>query len=283
MELGKSDTTTMFVRSSQVLTRAVTSDVATGILGLVCMLSVARLVIADTSLEFSSPDAVYLQDSIPANAGERIVMYYKTPRGGLQAHWVVVLLNVPYEQMRVTVSDFVQKAFGVESEQEIKSSIQREKKINPSTPKEPLYGNGFVDFYVIGVPMSQGREYRMQSKHYNESWWNNYSKSEWRVIDGNQLFNRPCSLVVVSRTDHSREWTVLHPGIPLPFKLTGETKLVTDREVTIIEKIIMNLDRPFVQYFVPDTGSKPNGVINMMKDIWEAAKGSPPSTSTQSQ
>jgi len=35
---------------------------------------------------------------------------------------------------------------------------------------------------------------------YNESWFNNYSQSGWRVIDGSQLFANPVSLIVVSRT-----------------------------------------------------------------------------------
>jgi hypothetical protein len=70
----------------------------------------------------------------------------------------------------------------------------------------------------------------------------------------------------------------MHPGIPLPFKQDANTKLVTDKEVALTEKIAMTLGQPQVQYFVPTIGYKTDGVINTMSDIAKSAKALPNSS-----
>ena len=231
---------------------------------------------AQTPLKFALPNEVSIQDSIPARHRERIVLSYKGSDGTLEARWAVVFVSLSFEQTRLNLRKLIQKAFGVESEREITASVQSGRNVNPGMPTEPLYGDGFIDFKVIGVRMGEGREFRARSSPYNKSGANNYSKSEWRVIDGSRLFTNICSLVVVSREDHSREWAWMHPGIPLPFKTAVVTELVTDTEIRIIEALDQENRPAKIRYFVPYTGYKTNGVINMMTAIRDFAEDMSP-------
>ena len=183
----------------------------------------------DTPLQSAAPQDLSIQDSIPRRAGERVILFNKR----LEADWVVALTNLPYEETRPKIRDLIDQAFGIASENEIKARVDVNRPFE-RRPQEPLFGDGAIDFHAIGVPVSEGREWRIQTKPYNKSWRNNYSQSGWRIIDGGRLFAKACSLIVVSRIDRSREWVVMHPGIPLPFTASGETRLVTDSEIKAV-------------------------------------------------
>ena len=89
---------------------------------------------AQTSLQFALPKEVSIQDSIPSNARERIVLSYKGPDGSLEAHWVVALLNLSYDRTRAGVRELVQKTFGIDSESEITARVQSGKSVPIGTP-----------------------------------------------------------------------------------------------------------------------------------------------------
>ena len=116
---------------------------------------------------------------------------------------------------------------------------------------------------------------KSRSRPYNRSGSKNDSNSQWRVIDCVPLFAKACSLVTVSRTDHSREWAWMHPGIPLPFKIDIETKLVTDTEIRLVEAFQKSQRDLKARVFVPYSGYKTDGVANMMKTIRDFANELP--------
>ncbi|HEX7767360.1 MAG TPA: hypothetical protein VF443_11640, partial [Nitrospira sp.] len=151
--------------------------------------------------------------------------------------------------------------------------------IDPKMPNKPLFGDGFNGFRAIGVPITATREYRIMTKQYNTHvrWWKSYSESEWRLIDGAPLFDKACTVLVVSRTDHSRQWAWMHPGIPMPFTTIYDTTLVTDKEVALIAALRKQLGQPVVQYFVPSAGYviSNSAVLAGMRAIREAAKDLP--------
>ena len=239
-------------------------------LALLLFCSVASAFGQERTLQLVSPDVLWPQDSIPEKAGERIVIW----ASNMQAYWVVVLIDMPYEQARERVRELADAAFGIELEREMISNTHVEKPVDPHLPIEPLFGDGFSDFRAIGVPVTAAREYRIETNQYNTHvrWWKSYSKSEWRIIDGSRLFGKTGALVVVSRTDHSREWVWMHPGIPMPFTVVGDTKLVTDKETTLIATLLKNAGDPPACYFVPNIVYNTNGVLNVMMAIREAAK-----------
>jgi hypothetical protein len=226
---------------------------------------------AETPLIFGDPHELSIQDSIPRRAGERVVLFNRW----LQAHWVIVLVNLPYERTRIGLRQRVEQAFGIDTESEIKARVDPDRPVQ-SRAAEPLFGDGGIELRAVGVPISESREWRIKSKHYNESWWNNYSSSRWRIIDCDRLFNRTCSLVVISRTDHSREWVVMPPGIPLPLKLRNETTLVTDRETRALERFLIEAGQPNAQYFVqPNPGFSADAFNELLIAVRDAAKNLP--------
>ena len=213
-----------------------------------------------------------LRADLSASAGiERIVI---AGHKSLQAHWVVALVNGPYEQTRIRVRDLILDSFGIASEKEIIADIKAATPVHPHMPKEPLFGDGFIGFRAIGIPISEGRELRIETNQYNTHvrWWESSSQSQWRIVDGSTLFGRACTMLVVSRTDHSREWAWMHPGIPLPFTVTGDTKLVTDKETALITTLLEGTGPPQARFFVPPTGYRTNGVLNVMMAIRDAIK-----------
>ena len=222
------------------------------------------------SLQLAPPDKVGFFDSIPEKADEKVVI--SAP--WLQAHWVIALVHSPYETTKMNLNQVLDTTLGIHSAREITTSMNVETKVHPHLPKEPLFGDGFNDFHVIGVRAALVREHRIETKPYNTNvrWWKSSSQSRWRIIDGMPLFGKPLSLIVVSRTDRSREWVWMHPGIPLPFTQMGDTKLVTDTEVSLI----INLSKEVgggaeLRYFVPYTGYITNQVPGVMKAIRDAA------------
>jgi hypothetical protein len=231
----------------------------------------------DLTLQLVSPDVLWPQDSIPEHAGERVVRAFEYTRsngetGYVPAMWIVVLINRPYEQTRLQLHDVVHDALGIESERELHFSLDASIPVAPKMRNLPLFGDGFNGFGMIGVPITAIREYRIATKQYNTQvrWWKSHSESEWRVIDGVPLFQKACSLLVVSRMDYSREWAWMHPGIPLPFTTMYDTRLVTDAEVALIATLRERLGQPMVQYFVPYLISN-DSALAAMRAIRDAA------------
>ena len=173
------------------------------------------------------------------------------------------------------VHDLVHATFGIDSERELRTTVDAE--VDLEMPNKPLFGDGFNGFRAIGVPVTATREYRIKTKQYNTHvrWWKSYSESEWRLIDGAPLFKTACAILVVSRTDHSRKWVWMHPGIPMPFTAVGDTTLVTDKEVALIATLREKLKHPLVRYFVPSSGYTFSSVLDEMTAIHDAAKDLP--------
>jgi hypothetical protein len=223
-------------------------------------------------------DDIWLQDSITGKARERVVIAY--PK--LRAHWVVALFNSPYEPTRRQLHEEVQKAFGVESQDEIIKKIDTGPSFSPHAPYEPLFGDAFNDFHELGIADVESHEYRIETKEYNANvrWWKSSSTSHWRLIDGMPLFGKPVSILVLSRTDYSREWVVMHPGIPLPFTQMVHTELVTNREVDVVETVREKLRQPDAQYFIPYPGYITDSVLTVMMAIRDTARGLPDAPSS---
>jgi hypothetical protein len=221
-------------------------------------------------------DEVWLQDSIPQKARERVVIAY--PK--LQACSVVALFNSPYEATRRQLHEEVQKAFGVESQNEIIRKISTGSSFNPHVPSAPLFGDAFNDFHALGIADIESHEYRIETKPYNTEvrWWESSSISQWRLIDGMPLFGKPVSILVVSRIDYSREWARMHPGIPLPFTIMVQTELVTNREVTVLDTVREKLRQPEVEYFIPYPGYITDGVLTVMMAIRDTVRQLPEAT-----
>jgi hypothetical protein len=114
------------------------------ILSTVIMVEPAR---SQLSLQYAEPsDVLFTVDSIPGDNREKVVLSYQGPDGRLEAHWVVVLLNSPYDSTRTVIRDVVQNAFKIDAEREITVDVENQPDVNHHKPTDPIYGDGFADF-----------------------------------------------------------------------------------------------------------------------------------------
>lgn len=119
--------------------------------------------------------------------------------------------------------------------------------------------------------MTSTREYTIVSKQYNRiDKVDGYSVSRWRLADGRDILGKPWTLLVVERTDYSREWARDHMGLLWPFKTSGSSRLVTETEINVIEKSMDHRQEP-IEYFVPYPAYKTDQVLELMKAIIEKA------------
>lgn len=217
-----------------------------------------------SSFEFKS----ILHDSIPLLANERVVLESKD----VVARWVVALVRVPYEQVWKQIEQSVRERSGIEAARERSVKIEDFSRVNPHVPEDPLFGDGFSGFHQVVSDLKIGREYKIVSKQYNRiAKVDGYSVSTWRIGNGRDLFGEPCSVIVVQRADYSSEWARDHTGIPWPFKTSGTTPLVTETEITLIERLKKENKGVSIQYFVPYPAYMTDSVLKLMNSIHHAA------------
>lgn len=209
-------------------------------------------------------------DSIPLLAGERVVLESEN----LIAKWVVGVVPLNYEDVKIQIEKAVQGKFGVKETREISVPLESFKVINPNEPESPLFGEGFSGFHQLIPTMKKTREYVIVSRKYNQfSKVNGHSTSYWRIGDGEAIFGRQCSIIVVRRVDYSREWARGHTGIPWwPLKNSSERWLVTETEIGLLNRLKAKHKAARVQFYVPYPGFKFDLVSNLMGRIVEATK-----------
>lgn len=208
-----------------------------------------------------------VNDSIPFLAGERVVIVMK----GVVSPWVVALIRLDYEVVQKQIEESVRKDFGVEEVHEVITKAEEFRAIDMNVPENPLFGRGFGGFRHLVPSMKNTRESMIVSKPYNRiDKVDGYSVSRWRVADGRDILGKPWTLLVVERTDYSREWARDHMGLLWPFKTSGSSRLVTETEINVIETSL-GQRHELIEYFVPSPSYLTDGVLNLMKAILEKA------------
>jgi hypothetical protein len=194
-----------------------------------------------------------LGDSIPLENGENILL----TQHHLAASSVVIVIKIAYEQMLPQLRSFVGKRLGIASEGEV---IPEGHTARSSTETKefiwapwPVFGEDFAKLRALGMTFEQPREYEITSKRYNQiEKLSGYSVIGIRIIDGKPLFGKECVLIVLRRSDHSKEWAYMWHGIiPMPFKIAADHDLVTDTEIGLIESFLTAIKGPKARYFSP--------------------------------
>jgi hypothetical protein len=212
-----------------------------------------------------------LNDSIPFHTGERVVI----ERKGVVSPWVVALIHLNYEDAQRQIEESVRSDFGIEDVRETLTKAEEFKTIDLNIPEDPLFGPGFSGFRQLAPGMKSTREYTIVSKEFNHvPKVDGYSISRWRLGDGREILGQPWTIVVVERTDFSREWARDHTGIIWPFKSSGMTRLVTETEIRLIEKL-SGQQQGIIEYFVPYPAYKTGEVLELMKSIMEKVSRPP--------
>jgi hypothetical protein len=205
-----------------------------------------------------------MNDSIPFRTGERVVI----ERKGVVSPWVVAVVHLNYEEVRKHIEQSLGHVFGIAETRETVTTPEDFHKIDPNVPEDPLFGVGFGGFHELVPDMKATRECDIVSKPFNRvPKVRGHSISKWRVVDGKEMLNQAWTIIVVERRDFSREWARDHTGMPWPFKIAGETRVVTETEIHQIENLAAQYDGLIVDYFVPYPAYKTGEVLQLMKAI----------------
>lgn len=228
-------------------------------------------------VEYSEKSGWRIPDSIPEKAGERILLWHPgegeiiVPRPQddfpwQQALWsnaVVVVINQPFEIVQRETRDILKEKFGVDTEVEISradtnSSDEASIWNEPPDGPWPTFGEGFSRFRALSVQFRQPQEHQIKTRPYNQR-ENDTSHSilDLRIADGSAIFGKSYAIIIMRRTDYSREWATLGRWpIPLPFKIARTHHVITDTEITLVEKVSGRILGAKSLYFIPYPGSK---------------------------
>ena len=238
-------------------------------------------------VEYREKSGWRVPDSIPEKAGERILLWYPgetiTPQSQdlfpwQQALWsnaVVVVINQPFEIARHEIQEIIKEKFGIETEEYISGDIkivgdQAAIWDEPPDGPWPTFGDGFSRFSVLTDKFHRPQEHRIKTSQYNQrEGQTSHSILDMRIADGSILIGKQYSIILMRRTDYSKEWATLGRWpIPLPFKMARTHYLITDTEISLIEKLIERIPGAKWLYFVPYPGSKDKVYwTDFMKDI----------------
>jgi hypothetical protein len=126
-----------------------------------------------------------------------------------------------------------------------------------------------------GIRWQSYREARIVTKTYNEIWWKGgRSQALFRIIDGRDLFDRACTIVLITRTDFELQFGFLH-NLPIPVIGLGDDPLVTDREIGLVEQVQNDLGVP-VTYFVASVSSLSDNATPLLEIKDRCGKTSAP-------
>ncbi len=126
----------------------------------------------------------------------------------------------------------------------------------------------------IGVNLDQFQMQQLDTKRYNIlPSVGGYSETTIRVLDGAEIFGNACTLVILERTDHWRDWgREWHTGIHIPFKLNMDGSIITETEIQLMEDTKNRLGLKNINYFIPNNTYFPLLDIEMMKKIKETVE-----------
>ncbi|WP_447975229.1 hypothetical protein [Nitrospira sp. Kam-Ns4a] len=233
---------------------------------LATVMAISALNMNVTALVFLDPKAdekgarKHLASSLVRHTGEKVLMEQGNVTDPTSAASVFVLVRSPYKELVRALRMLLSQRFGIASEAEIVTQGAKDPasaaKILYQYPDGPLLGKGFVGLSALGIRIERPVEYRIYTGRYNQlEAISGYSELEVRLADGKQLFGKDCTVIVLRRTDHSREWyRHFQLGIPLPFKHDVAEDLVTSTEINLIEDVARSMGRLRVEYFVPYSG-----------------------------
>lgn len=210
-----------------------------------------------------------ISDSIPIESNERVVL----ERSYLPARWVVVVFDKPFDGIHHAVRSVIAGSMGVASESDVRRLKGQFRTPQLNDPKDPIFGDALEDFQAVLPSFHESREYRLLSKPYNIlDVATTYSQSEWRLVDGQLLFGQPSTVLIIARTDRSREWARSHLGFFWPFKDDAVHLLVTSTEIALVERVSEIAQVGCAQYFVPYPGyQEEEKMLVFMRTIVAAA------------
>ena len=198
--------------------------------------------------------------SIPRELGEKLLTQEIRVLG---ADTLVVVVNGEYAVVQEQVRRLIAQEIGIAEEQNNspgltgKQSEQQPSYLENEYPTQwPPLGVGLSIFSDVAHQFNHPREYQLTSLAYNQlEAIEGYSEVRIRVTDGKELLGKDVTILQIGRRDYSMERARLHHSIPIPlwYKEHRIFTVVTDTEVTFIEKLKQRVHGLVIRYFVPNS------------------------------
>lgn len=193
--------------------------------------------------------------SIPLELGEKLLTQ------AFGADTLIVVVNGEYAAVQEQVRRLIAQEVGIAEEQNNspeltgKQSEQQPSYLENEYPtKWPPLGVGLSIFSDVAHHFNRPQEYQLTSRPYNQlEAIEGYSEVRIRVTDGKELLGKDVTILQIGRRDYSMERVRFHHSIPIPlwYKERHVFTVVTDTEVTLIEKLKHQIHGLVIRYFVP--------------------------------
>ena len=203
-------------------------------------------------------------DPIPIKKGEKVLAFE-----GYQVGSIVFLFMAPYEQVVKELKSAATEQFG---EFPIIEKRVNEEPILKSYSEEltNMIIASLTKFRALNINIEDFRENRFTTKPYNVIDKKTYSVLLVRIANGYDILGVECTLVLLRRTDTWVDWyREFHTNIPIPWRGSAHTGIVTDKEINLIENLKAKMNVRDSAYFFPFTKYSPLADEPMMLKIKE--------------
>lgn len=192
--------------------------------------------------------------SLPSRFNEQVVEDTTATMRRVNVPAIFAVFPNPYEEIRDHISVRIRQVFGETqyTENTHEDLVEWEEKYgkveDPTGFHKQRRRDAEHKLTDAGIQWQSYREARFVTKSYNEVWWKRgRSQAIFRIIDGRDLFSRPCTLVMLWRTDYELRFGFLH-SLPVPVLSIDDIPLVTNREIAVLEQVKGDL-RTSVSYY----------------------------------
>ena len=199
-----------------------------------------------TYFEADSYDESSQGSSLPSRFKEQVL---RSPEEGESRSLpgLLVIIEKRYEDVRDLIRGQVRIRMGEELYSEAFHDDLVEYQEYAGEDKEGFYKDREAKSRLLleseSIRLSRYHESRITTLPYNTVWWSRAnSKSVFRIIDGQDVFQNPCTIVVVKRTDEELRLGFLHgTWLPIPTLGMRPRSLVTSKELELVEYVAQGL------------------------------------------
>lgn len=203
----------------------------------------------------------------PLETGEKVLL----KKNGYSAKSIVYLINGKYETVRDDMRKIVESKMGIASENEMVTNEYIKSLSTGDAEVDSIRRREFDQLDAIGIRIDRFRQDKIETNKYNEiKKFRAYSLLVVKIIDGRDVFNKECTLIVMTRTDYWRDWgREHHTGLWVPIKVSTHDEVVTDTETGMAEELRERMGIRGLKYFIPRSQYYPLTDVDMMRAIKE--------------
>lgn len=211
--------------------------------------------------ELSETTGVY--DHLPEDNGELVAI-------ASNDNWVVgtliYIVTKPYEKVVSLMRETTNLRFGERAFMERIATVEGPTEL-PGISKDDLERGRehAARLELLGIRSGlKFREALLTSLPYNKTAsGSEYSVLHIRIVETNPFFGPTCTLIAISRVDHTREWLrMFHLGLPIPIKEDSRVALVSSTELAFIKMVNEQKELSLVGPIVEPTSVISDGPSN---------------------